>query len=129
MTFATAILDEENETLRTIPLCCRKIVHGETSEETINALMEIFTEGKNYLVRWAQNHMKKYSNELHDIPLPENFDLVNYSSSAFTTDTCEKATKSRRVIEAKVNDREMETSGKCMFYLSTITICNPLQIF
>ena len=39
MIFAAAILDEDNETVRTTELDCRKFERGETSEETINALM------------------------------------------------------------------------------------------
>ena len=60
--FVAAILDENNDTLRTIALNCSKIAHGETSEETINALMEIIEEGKDYLIRWAKIHMNNYPN-------------------------------------------------------------------
>ena len=56
--------------------------------------------------------MKNYLNETHGIPPPENFDLVNVSSSAFTTDTCNQATKFHHVMEVKVNARELEKSGK-----------------
>ena len=39
MIFATEILDEDNESVRTIELDFSKIERDETSEETINALM------------------------------------------------------------------------------------------
>ena len=55
--------------IMTITLDYSKILQGETSEETINTLMEIVAKGKDYLVRWDQTHTNNYLNELHDIAL------------------------------------------------------------
>ena len=52
--------------------------------------------------------LKFYLQEPHDTPPPENFDLMNFSKSAFATDTCNQAAKSRRAMEQKVNDRKNE---------------------
>ena len=57
-TFDATILDDEQETLRQVNLDCSKIVLGESSEETIEYTIEIINEGKEYLKRWAEKHVK-----------------------------------------------------------------------
>ena len=73
--------------------------------------------------------MKNYPNEPSDILPPHNFDLIKIFSSDFATDACHQATKILHAMEVKFNDRELETPGKCMFYLNTIIIFNSLHIF
>ena len=92
--------------MRQITLDFSKIVLGESSEETIESLLEIINEGKEYLKRWTETHVKYYPQEPHEMPPPQNFDLMNCSDSAFATDTCNQAMKSRRVMEQQVNERK-----------------------
>ena len=49
-------MDDEQETLRQIALDYSKIVLGESSEKTIESMIEIMHEGKEHLKRW-QRHM------------------------------------------------------------------------
>ena len=49
--FAAAIQDDDQDTLRQIALDCSKIVLGESSEETIESIIEIINEGKEHLKR------------------------------------------------------------------------------
>ena len=86
-TFAAATLDEDDETSRDIALDCAKVLLGESSEGTIESIIEIIDEGEEYLGRWTSAHAKHYPEESHDILLPGHVDLVNCSNSAFTPDT------------------------------------------
>ena len=83
--FDVAMFDDDDETLRQITLDCSKIWTGETSEEIIEALIEMINKGKDCLKRWAVTHHKHYPNEPHDMASPDHFDLSNCSNSAFFT--------------------------------------------
>ena len=67
--------------MRQITLDCSKIVLGESSEETIESMIEIMDKGKEYLKRWVETHVKHCPQDPHDMPLPENFDLMSCSNS------------------------------------------------
>ena len=64
-TLAAAILDDDQETLRQSTVDYSKIVLGESSEETIESMIEIINKGKESLKRWTETHVKHSPQEPH----------------------------------------------------------------
>ena len=115
-TFAAATLDEDSETFRVITLDCTKVALGESYEETFESVIEIIEEVKEHLGRWTSTNAKYFTEEAHEIPPPENVDLENFSNIAFTTDACNQATKSRRVMMEIVTEKEHDATGKTCYF-------------
>ena len=82
-----------------------------------NILIEIIYEGQEYLDRWVSTHVKYYPEEVYYIPPLDNFDLVNCSNSALTTDECNKATESRRAMMERVTKKEHDAKGKMHYFI------------
>ena len=71
-TFVEVTLNDDMETIHTITLYCSKVVLGDTSEETIESIIDVTEEVKENLFRLVITHMKNYPDEPHEINPPEN---------------------------------------------------------
>ena len=76
-----------------------------------------------YLLKGVITYMKNYSNEQHETPPPEKFDIINCPNSSLTTDTYNQAIKSRSVMKGKVPERERELSSELLCFCICV-ICN-----
>ena len=85
---------------------------GETAEENIDTIIEIINDGKGYLNRWKNMHEKCYPEDEHNIPPSEKLDISNMKNSAMTTDTCNQATRCRRLMHHTVKEKVLESNGK-----------------
>ena len=97
-------MKEEEETMRAIAL--NYSILEKMSKEEIKSIVKIIVEGKDYLVQQAEIYEKYYPEDVHDIPSPDNLDIANYSQSAMTTNTCNQAIKSYRVMVDDMNKRD-----------------------
>ena len=65
--FATIII--EDNTLRSILLSCTKVGIDSISEDTVNAILRVLENDREYLIKYATTLAKLYPSEEYNIPL------------------------------------------------------------
>ena len=100
---------KEDSKLRNIALSSSLILKGESSEEQFEAIAAMIARGGERLKRWADVCETKYPSYEHDIPKDICMNIGKLSRGGLiTSDTCNAARKTRRIIVSKISEAATE---------------------
>ena len=95
---------KEDTNLMPLILSSSYIGTGETSDEEVDALLNILENAKTWLQRWRDFCDKIFPDYTHDIPNPEQVNLAKLNGGYINTDTCNAARKTRSLFIQKIHD-------------------------
>ena len=91
-------IDEDN-VLNNIVLSSSIVLEGETSEQQVNSIIEMLEQGGQRLKRWKEVIEAKFPSFKHDISTDKEVNIGKLGDGgAVTTDTCNSAKKTRRLL-------------------------------
>ena len=101
--FVGATMNDDG--IKLIVLSLSESCIGSKSIKTVNAVLDVLDKGRVCFKRWKITFEKRYPKQEHDIPPERNLTINNCSKAAGTTDTCNQAYVSRRLIFGEVDKR------------------------
>ena len=108
----------EDKELMPLILSSSMILEDETSEKQVAAVAAMIRCGGRRLQRWAEVIKQQFPDYVHDIPPPSAMNIGKLGSGgAITSDTCNGARKTRRLLVDVVKDaaKEMSTAQVIVF--------------
>ena len=101
----------EDDVLRTLVLLSAIILKGESSEEQSEAIVSMVQRGAKRLERWSEKMKAIYPTYKHDIPPPNQMNLYKLGAGgAVTSDTCNAARKTSRILKEKIEQAAIRMS-------------------
>ena len=86
-------------------LSCSHVGLGKNSEDIIDFIREVISNGKVYLTMWSKECERLCPLLAHDFPRKEAFSLLNCFNAALANDVCNQACKTRRLLKAGLNEQ------------------------
>ena len=75
-----------------------KVGLGKKSKDHVDIMKEILADGKEYLEEIKAIYERKCENFAHDMPSLDSTNVTNCSTYALTSDACNQAQKSRKIV-------------------------------
>ena len=101
----------EDDILRPLVLSSAMILEGETSEQQCDAVVKMIKRGGKHLQHWEATMKNIYPSYNHDIPPSSAMNIGKLGSGgAVTSDTCNSARKSRRLLVDCIEEAARDTN-------------------
>ena len=93
---------KEDSEIKPLILSSSIIVEGESAESCCDSISFAIEKGAHRLKRWREVISNRFPTAVHDIPSPEEMSLSKLRQSVVSTDACNAARKTRRLLMEKV---------------------------
>ena len=90
-----------------------KVGLGKSAVNKVDIIKEILEDGREYLERLKETCEREFPDYIHDIPPASSVTLVNCRTSVLSSDACNTAQKTRRLIKDQILQEIDNADSNC----------------